>query len=46
MIIQKDLYIMHDTIKFKLIDEKVDEMNLIKNSFIISKDSLDNFNHV
>ena len=38
--------ISSDTIKFKLIDEKVDEMNLIKNSFIISKDSLDNFNQI
>ncbi len=38
--------ISSDTIKFKLIDDKVDEMNLIKNSFIISLDTLGNFNQI
>ncbi len=35
-----------DTITFKLISNKVEEMNLLKNSFIISKDSLGNFNQI
>ena len=35
-----------DTITFKLISNKVEEMSLLKNSFIISKDSLGNFNQI
>ena len=38
--------ISSDTIKFKLIDDKVDEMNLTRNSFIISQDTLGNFNQI
>ena len=38
--------ISSDTIQFKLIDDKVDQMNLIRNSFIISQDTLGNFNQI
>ncbi len=38
--------ITSDTIIFKLYDNQVDEMNLIKNSFIISMDTLGNFNQI
>ena len=38
--------ITSDTISFKLISNKVEQMNLLKNSFIISKDSLGNFNQI
>ena len=38
--------ITSDTISFKLISNKVEQMSLSKNSFIISKDSLGNFNQI
>ena len=38
--------ISSDTIKFKIIDDRIDEMNLMRNSFIISQNTLGNFNQI
>jgi len=38
--------ISSDTINFILNDNKIEEMNLIKNAFIVSKDTLENFNQI
>ena len=38
--------ITSDTINFKLYNDQVEEMNLIKNSFIISTDTMGNYNQI
>lgn len=38
--------ITSDTINFKIYSDKIEEMNLSKNAFIISKDTIDNFNQI
>ena len=38
--------ITSDTINFKIINDKIEEMNLLKNAFIISRDTVDNFNQI
>ena len=38
--------ITSDTINFKIYNDKIEEMNILKNAFIISKDTIDNFNQI
>ena len=38
--------ITSDTISFKLFNNQVEKMNMIRNSFIISEDTLGNFNQI
>ena len=38
--------ITSDSINFKIYDNTIEEMNLIKNAFIVSRDSMKNFNQI
>lgn len=42
----EDSQMTADSINIELKNNKIDRMNLVKNAFVISKDSLDNFNQV
>ena len=41
-----DNQITSDSINFKIYDNTIEEMNLIKNAFIVSRDSMKNFNQI
>ena len=42
----RDSQITSDSINFKIYDNTIEEMNLIKNAFIVSRDSMKNFNQI